>query len=98
MWGSRKSRASTVVTCTACGKTVLRNEAREYDKYGNRWDRDGKQFEHLCKKCDTDLCHQPRGGLETLLTECGAGEVSQDEFLARYTRTVRDRYDSLGER
>ncbi len=52
MWPS-KSRTETV-TCLACGTERPRDEAREYDKHGDRWDRDGKTFEHLCKSCHGD--------------------------------------------
>jgi len=72
------------VTCIACGETVARDDAREYDKHGDRWQRDGKSFEYLCKPCHADLCHQPRDGLEARLTEVGAGERNRDSFLAAF--------------
>ncbi len=71
--------------------------AREYDKYGDRWDRANKTFEHLCKGCHSDLCPQPRGELEKLLGELEAGNPSQAEFLSRYVATVDDRYGPLEE-
>ncbi|WP_254765845.1 DUF7562 family protein [Salinilacihabitans rarus] len=95
MWPSRW-RAETV-TCIACGETVARDDAREYDKHGDRWDRDGKEFEYLCKPCDNDLCHQSRDELEDLLIELGAGERSQAEFLSWYLATVEERYGPLEE-
>lgn len=69
MWRSRNNRDGTTVVCIACGTSLPRSEAREYDKEGNRWDRHGKSFEHLCKACYRDLCHQPRDELEALLID-----------------------------
>ena len=86
------------VTCIACGAQVERSAAREYDKYGNRWDREGKSFEYLCKSCHRELCHQPRDGLETLLEELSAGEVTCEQFLAGYCALVEKRYGPLEER
>jgi hypothetical protein len=82
MFGSRDRPAE--VTCIACGETVPRTDAREYDKHGDRFDRRGKEFEYLCKPCYRDLCHQPRGELEDLLVESGAGEAGREEFLREY--------------
>jgi len=95
MWGSRKRRGNDSVECIACGETVDRSDAREYDKEGDRWDRTGKEFEHLCKSCHTDLCHQPRDELEALLVDIDAGRLGESEFLDRYCRAVEDRYDSV---
>jgi len=67
---------------------VPRSEAREYDKEGNRWDRHDKEFEHFCKDCFRDLCHQPRDDLEATLVEIEASGLSQAEFLARYLGSV----------
>ncbi|WP_435196812.1 DUF7562 family protein [Natronomonas sp. EA1] len=89
MWGTRGGRDE--VTCIACGEAVPRTDAREYDKEGDRWERHGKEFEYLCKPCFRDTCNQPRGDLEAVLTESGAGEVANAEFLDRYTSLVRDR-------
>nr|WP_231554280.1 hypothetical protein [Halobellus rufus] len=69
MWRSRNERDGTTVVCIACGTSLPRADAREYDKHGNRWERHGKSFEHLCKACYRDLCHQPRGELEALLLD-----------------------------
>jgi len=69
MWRSRNTRDGTTVVCIACGTSLPRSEAREYDKHGNRWERHGKSFEHLCKECYRGLCHQPRGELEALLID-----------------------------
>ncbi|ADJ16407.1 DUF7562 family protein [Halalkalicoccus jeotgali] len=96
MWGPRKQGQRTV-TCIACGDAVRRSDAREYDKYGDRWDRDGKEFEHLCKDCYRDLCHQPRAELEGLLVEINAGTHSQSEFLSWYCALVDERYGSPSE-
>ena len=99
MWGSRRRRKASV-TCIACGESVVRSAAREYDKLGNRWERTDKEFEHLCKGCYRDLCHQPRGELEALLVEARAGSArdTQEAFLKRYAELVEDRYGQLEER
>jgi len=76
-------RESATVTCIACGDTVARSDAREYDKHGDRWDRAGKSFEFLCKPCDRERCHRPRDGLEARLVEA-AGAGSPERFVARY--------------
>ncbi len=97
MWGPRNKGQQTV-TCTACGTAVGKSDAREYDKYGDRWDRKGKTFEHLCKECYRGLCHQPRGELEGLLVEIDAGEHPQEDFLSWYCALVEERYGSPEER
>jgi hypothetical protein len=85
MWRSRNNRDGTTIVCIACGTSLPRSEAREYDKLGNRWERHGKSFEHLCKECYRELCHQPRDELESLLVDVeqtvdadGDTEVSAD--------------------
>ena len=95
MWGARRNREKRTVTCIACGDSIPRSDAREYDKLGDRWERDGKEFEHLCKECFRDLCHQPRDELETLLTESRPGEDSRENFLARYDELIAERYGPL---
>lgn len=85
------------VTCIACGETVDRRDAREYDKYGDRYTREGKRFEYLCKPCYRDYCHQPRDGLEATLTEANAGEVSRESFLRRYFESVRAEKQPTGD-
>lgn len=87
--------SSRPVTCIACGETVPRSEAREYDREGDRWDRRGKCFEHLCKGCHGDLNHQPRDEVEDLLVEVGAGECDRETFLAGYCERVVERYGRL---
>ncbi|MFB6120987.1 MAG: hypothetical protein ABEJ68_07735 [Halobacteriaceae archaeon] len=84
------SRESRTVTCIACGASVPRAEAREYDKHGDRWDREGKRFEYLCKPCFADLTHADRAGLESLLVSVGAGDCSRDTFLARFCAAVEE--------
>jgi len=83
-WRGRKG----AVTCIACGRSLPRADAREYDKFGDRWDRDGKSFEYLCKPCFRGLCHLSRDGLEETLSVAGAGTVSDEEFLADYAALV----------
>lgn len=78
------------VTCIACGETLPRSVAREYDKYGNRWERTGKDFEFLCKPCDKTSSHLPRDGLEALLVRADAGETDTESFLRRYLDLVSD--------
>ncbi|MFB6138546.1 MAG: hypothetical protein ABEJ42_09475 [Halobacteriaceae archaeon] len=81
---------SEAVTCIACGSEVPRSEAREYDKHGDRWDREGKDFEYLCKPCFGELSNGRREGLEALLVEVDAGTVSREQFLERYVNAVED--------
>jgi hypothetical protein len=83
MWRSRSGR-DTDVTCIACGESVPRSRAREYDKHGDRWDRRDKEFEYLCKSCHGEYCHQPRDGLEETLVAASAGECDRDTFLTQY--------------
>jgi hypothetical protein len=97
MWSSRNNRDRKTVVCIACGTSVLRSEAREYDKEGDRWSRHGKEFEHLCKECYRDLCHQPRDELESLLLDVERDGLSQTEFLERYVGAVEERYGSAEE-
>ncbi|WP_255150083.1 DUF7562 family protein [Halorarius halobius] len=88
LWGRDAGRE---VTCIACGETVDRADAREYDKHGDRWDRDDKQFEFLCKPCDSACCHQNREGLEEALVAARAGQTDQKTFLRRFCElTVED--------
>ncbi|MFB6123574.1 MAG: hypothetical protein ABEJ78_08955 [Haloferacaceae archaeon] len=94
MWSSRSNRDRKTVVCIACGTSLLRSEAREYDKEGNRWDRHGKDFEFLCKECYRSLCHQPRDELEALLVDIEGDDPDRDVFLQRYFGAVEERYGS----
>lgn len=94
MWRSESNGDRKTVVCIACGSSVPRSDAREYDKAGDRWTRRGKEFEHLCKACHRDLCNQPRDGLESLLLDIDAGGLSRSEFLQRYLDAVDGRFDS----
>lgn len=96
MFGSRSER-ETSVTCIACGAHRPREEVREYDKHGDRWDRSDKSFEYLCKSCYRDLCHQPRSELEALLVEVDAGENDRETFLSWYCGLVEERYGPIEE-
>lgn len=78
------------VTCIACGETVAREDAREYDKYGDRWSREGKEFEYLCKPCHRDYCHQNRDGLEETLVAANAGRTDRKTFLRQYCELTAD--------
>ncbi len=95
MWPSR--RRTETVTCLACGDQVRRSAAREYDKYGDRWDREDKTFEHCCKACHRELCHLPRNDLEGLLVDLEAGRHDTDAFLDAYLTEVERRYGRLEE-
>lgn len=89
----RRSRvAGSNVVCPACGRRVAREDAREYDRHGDRFDRSEKSFEYLCLPCHETLCHQGRDELEALLCEIDAGETERDRFLTRYARAVERRY------
>ncbi|MBB6647071.1 DUF7562 family protein [Halobellus ruber] len=83
-----RSRRSSNVGCIACGKTLPRDDAREYDKYGDRWDREGKDLEDLCKPCHRACCHQPRGGSKELLTR--AETEHSPEFVTAYYAPVSE--------
>lgn len=92
MFGSRTDRET--VTCIACGEQVSRADAREYDKHGDRWERRGKEFEHLCKDCYGDLDRASRDGLEETLAAAGAGECDRATFLERYRELSEDGVES----
>lgn len=95
MWGSRNPDDEEV-TCVACGQALPRSDAREYDKEGDRFSRRGKRFEHVCKACHRELCHQPRDELEALLVDLERDRpATQEEFLRAYEDAVRQRYGSL---
>ncbi|CCQ35305.1 small CPxCG-related zinc finger protein [Natronomonas moolapensis 8.8.11] len=87
MWGRRDPKE---VTCIACGASLDRPDAREYDKEGDRWERREKEFEYLCKPCHRELCHQPRRGLESLLADIEAESVPAGRFVERYYDAVKD--------
>jgi hypothetical protein len=91
--GSRPGPDDEVV-CIACGATVRRAEAREYDKHGDRWDRADKDFEYLCKPCDKERCHRPRDGLEETLVAANAGETDRDRFLGALLDQMEDDADA----
>ena len=95
LWQIRRGTARQTVTCIACGQSVLREEAREYDKQGDRWDREAKRFEYLCKGCHGELSHQPRDEVEALCVELGAGDCSREEFIEWYCELVEERYGPL---
>ena len=95
MW---RSGRDDEVTCIACAATVSREDAREYDKYGDRWDRRDKEFEYLCKPCDRRRCHQPRGDLETLLADAEAESHDEESFVAAYLDLAQRRDESVEER
>jgi DNA-directed RNA polymerase subunit RPC12/RpoP len=81
------------VMCIACGETVERDDAREYDKYGDRWSRDSKEFEYLCTSCHREYCHQNRDELERLLIAADAGCTDRKTFLRQYCELVTDSND-----
>ena len=78
-------RDSETVRCIACDEQVVRDDAREYDTFGDRWDRDEKRVESLCKPCNRLQCRHSRDGVESRLVAAGAGEVSRSTFVARLT-------------
>jgi hypothetical protein len=92
MW-RRSDRSGESVVCIACGDEPTRDQAREYDKEGDRWDRRDKEFEYLCKDCDSDLTHQPREGLEARLEEACAPGQTAEEFVQRYLGAAAERAD-----
>ncbi|MFB6175918.1 MAG: hypothetical protein ABEI99_02010 [Halobaculum sp.] len=95
MFGSRRGGGDDSVTCIACGETLPRSDAREYDKEGDRWDRRDKEFEYLCKDCYGDLCHQPRDDLESLLETVESttdDSVSSEDFAIAYQDAAAERH------
>ena len=86
----RRDTSDRQVTCIACGETLDREDAREYDKHGDRWSRDGKDFEYLCKPCHGECCHQNRDGLEETLVAADAGRTNRKTFLRRYCELATD--------
>lgn len=98
MWSARPNRDEQSVVCIACGDSLPRGQAREYDKEGDRWDRHGKEFEYLCKSCHRELCHQPRGELESLLVDIETrieGRLDAEGFLRAYQVAVHERYGAV---
>jgi hypothetical protein len=89
MW-SGPVRTSRTVACIACGETLHREEAREYDKRGDRWHRDGKRFEYLCKACFRTLSKEPRDGVEATLVDIDAGEIDRETFFEEFAAAVED--------
>lgn len=92
MWRRSDDSGETVV-CIACGDEPSREQAREYDKEGNRWDRQDKEFEYLCKDCFGELSHQPRRGLEETLEEACVPGQSPKTFVRRYLAVAAERAD-----
>jgi len=90
LWGNVSDQQ---VTCIACGETLSREEAREYDKYGDRWNREGKEFESLCKPCHRGCCQQNRDGLEQTLLTANAGRTDRETFLERFCELVANDND-----
>ena len=89
LWGNSDQQ----VTCIACGETLARADAREYDKHGDRWSREGKTFEYLCKPCDREYCRQSRDGLEETLIAADAGKTNRKTFLRRFCELTTDNND-----
>jgi hypothetical protein len=76
--------------CIACGEVLPRSEACEYDKHGERLDREDTHSESLCKHCHQEYSQVPRGNLESLLVEAGAGTTDDATFLRRYIELVQE--------
>lgn len=78
------------VTCIACGAAQPRSDAREYDKHGDRWTRDGKEFEYLCKPCFRELTKHSRDGLEDALESLAGSGLSQEEFVEAFVEALHE--------
>jgi len=89
-------RDDSTVTCIACGASVARSDAREYDREGDRWAREGKSFEFLCKPCDRERCHSSREGLEARLVEVGRAD-SAEAFARQYLELAAEDDDRATE-
>lgn len=72
------------VTCIACGTALGREDAHEYDKYGDHHRRDDRSVEYLCRGCYERLTHQPRNGLESLLETIEDETDDRESFLSAY--------------
>lgn len=83
-----------LVTCIACGVRISRSDAREYDRFGDRWDRANKEFEYLCKRCFADECHFPRDDLESILMTLDGDSTSVAGFVRAYYRAVANHEDN----
>ena len=84
-----RQRQEDSVDCIACGRHVAREGAREYDPYGDRWDREGKVFDFLCKPCHNEQCHLPRRGLENRLVAIENESSSAVGFISAYFESLR---------
>lgn len=84
-----RHRSPDTVVCIACGAVVAREQAREYDRMGDRWERAGKRFEFLCKPCHVLECHLPRAELEDTLEAVGSEHDSPGAFVTAYYQAVR---------
>ncbi len=91
--GRRRDTAEPV-TCIACGDTIDREDAREYDRYGDRWDRENKRFEYLCIECHRREGHLSRDGLEETLVAVGSGYPSPGAFVAAYYEQLSETIDA----
>ncbi|WP_435116191.1 DUF7562 family protein [Halolamina sp. C58] len=87
---SRLFGTSARVTCISCGESLAKDDAFEYDKHGDIWNREGKEFEYVCKPCYREYCHQHRDGLEELLVAAGAGRTDRETFLRRFCALLAD--------
>lgn len=81
-----------LVTCPACGQSLPCDQTREYDRFGDRWDREEKTFEYVCKPCHREMCHFPRGGLEDLLCDAGSDHETPQAFVRAFYRE-QDRWN-----
>jgi hypothetical protein len=77
------------VTCIACGAELPRSDAREYDKHGDRWTREGKSFEYLCKPCFRALTKHARDGLEDVLDDVAGRGLDQEAFVEAFVEATR---------
>lgn len=89
--------AREAVTCPACGQTLPREDAREYDKFGDNFDHEAKPVEYFCQDCYEELSFQDRTGLEELLIEIGAGDTTDATFLRELATASEDRDGSKEE-
>lgn len=82
------------VECIACGEELSRSQAREYHKDGNRWDRQNKHIEYMCKDCHRNQNHQSRDGLEETLIDINAGTLDTVQFIERYYEAAGDELEA----
>lgn len=80
--------------CIACGERVARSDAREYDKHGDRWEREGKSFEYICQDCHRNLNHHSLNGIEETASDVSVSHHNPWRFARAYVREDKRRKEN----